>query len=274
MQAKPFVIVGTPCFGAMLSQAYVQSSFELIQYASVHEFDLDVILAGNDALITRARNTIVSEFLKNARATHLLFIDSDIKFRPEHVHRLLKADKDLVAGLYPLKALDWNGAIARRRENLESLEDLALNYVGNPCPPGEAEWDGPLVTGNCAGTGFMMIKRSLLERMIEAYPELCYSSIGTYPRLKATPATQYALFDCMIEPKTKAYLSEDYAFCWRWRQLGGKIWLDTEGRLIHVGHHEYLGNPAQRFVPPAAVAAAPEMASPDTSGAPRRQSAG
>jgi len=178
----------------------------------------------------------------------------------------------LAAGLYPLKALDWNGATTRRRENLESLEDLALNYVGNPYLSAEAEWDGPFVTGNYAGTGFMMIKRALLERMIEAYPELCYSGIDTYPRLKATPATQYALFDCMIEPKTKAYLSEDYAFCWRWRQLGGKIWLDTEGRLTHVGHHEYAGHPAQRFVPPAAVSTAPE--SPEMGDAPRLQSVG
>ncbi len=273
MQARPFVVVGTPCFGGMLSQAYVQSSFELMRYASVHEFDLDFILLGNDALITRGRNTIVSEFLKKPRATHLLFIDSDIKFRPEHVHRLLNADKDLAAGMYPLKALDWNGATTRRRENLETLEDLALRYVGNPCIPGEAEWDGPFVTGTYAGTGFMMIKRSLVERMKEAYPELCYSRIHIYPMREETPATQYALFDCMIEPNTKAYLSEDYAFCWRWRQLGGKIWLDTEGRLTHVGHHEYMGNPAQRFVPPAAVSAPPE-ASSDLGGAPRRQSAG
>jgi len=272
MQTRPFVVVGTPCFGGMLSQTYVQSSFELIRYASVHGFDLDVILLGNDALITRGRNTIVSEFLKKPRATHLLFIDSDIKFRPEHVHRLLKADKDLVAGLYPLKALDWNGATTRPRENLETLEDLALRYVGTPCLPGEAEWDGPFVTGNYAGTGFMMIKRSLLERMIEAYPELCYSGIHSYPMFKAAPATQFALFDCMIEPKTKVYLSEDYAFCQRWRQLGGKIWLDTEGRLTHVGHHEYAGHPAQRFVPPAAVSAAPEIS--DTGEVPRLQNVG
>lgn len=272
MQTKPLVIVGTPCFGAMLSQTYVQSSIQLVRYAAVHGFDLEFILLGNDALITRGRNTIVSEFLKMPRATHLLFIDSDIKFRPEHVHRLLKADKDLVAGMYPLKALDWNSAATQRRENLTGLEDLALHYVGAPCIPGEAEWDGPFVTGDYAGTGFMMIKRSLLERMIEAYPELCYSGIHAYPVLKERPETQYALFDCMIEPESKIYLSEDYAFCSRWRQLGGKIWLDTEGRLTHVGHHDYFGNPAQRFVRPAAVSAAPESA--DTGEAPRLQSVG
>ena len=272
MQTKPYVVVGTPCFGGMLSQAFVQSSYELIDYALVHGFDLDIVLLGNEALIPRGRSTIVSEFLRRPKATHLLFIDADIKFQPEHVHRLLKADKDLVAGLYPLKVLDWDGAATQPRENLETLEDLALRYVGDPCPTGEAEWDGPFVTGNYAGTGFMMMKRSLVERMIEAYPELCYSGIQSYPRFNAAPATQFALFDCMIEPKTKVYLSEDYAFCLRWRQLGGKIWLDTEGRLTHVGHHAYAGHPAQRFVRPAAVSAAQEIS--DTADETRLQNVG
>lgn len=249
MQAKPLVIIGTPCFGAMLSQAYVQSLIELIRYAPEHGFDVAVTLLGNDALITRCRNTIISEFLKNERATHLLFVDSDIKFTPEHVERLLQADKELVAGLYPLKALDWNRAVNEPHHNIATVEDLALHYVGRPCQPDEVEWDGPFVTGTYAGTGFMMIKRSLVERMTKAYPELCYSGIHAYPRPDPTPSTQYALFECMIDPDTKAYLSEDYAFCWRWRRLGGQIWLDTEGRLTHVGHHEYAGNPAQRFAP-------------------------
>jgi hypothetical protein len=248
MQDKPLVIIATPCFGGMLSQVYVQSLIALMRYAPDHGFDIDFLLLGNDALITRCRNTIISEFLKHDRATHLLFVDSDIAFRPEHVERLLRADKELAAGLYPIKMLDWNNAAAQPQENLETVEELALHYVGRVCGD-DREWDGPFVTAEYAGTGFMMIQRTLVERMIAAYPELCYSGIHAWPRPAPTPSTQYALFECMIDPDNHSYLSEDYAFCWRWRRIGGKIWLDTAGRLTHVGHHAYAGNPAQRFAP-------------------------
>ena len=54
----------------------------------------------------------------------------------------------------------------------------------------------------------------------------------------------------MIEPDTGIYLSEDYTFCRLWRNLGGKIWLDTQGALMHVGPHEFCGAPAARdFLP-------------------------
>ena len=58
---------------------------------------------------------------------------------------------------------------------------------------------------------------------------------------------QYALFDCAIDENTGEYLSEDYAFCRRWRKIGGKIWLDTESRLVHIGTHEFCHSPKARF---------------------------
>lgn len=36
------------------------------------------------------------------------------------------------------------------------------------------------------------------------------------------------------------YLSEDYAFCHKWRAIGGKIWLDTVGRLSPTGVHTFV----------------------------------
>ena len=58
---------------------------------------------------------------------------------------------------------------------------------------------------------------------------------------------QFALFDCIIEPESGTYLSEDYTFCRRWRDIGGKLWLDTEGALVHVGTYDFVGNPQIRY---------------------------
>jgi hypothetical protein len=57
----------------------------------------------------------------------------------------------------------------------------------------------------------------------------------------------FALFDCIIDHETGAYLSEDYSFCRRWRQIGGEIWIDGASNLTHTGPYEFVGNHAARF---------------------------
>ena len=102
----------------------------------------------------------------------------------------------------------------------------------------------------------MLIRRQVFTRMKQAYPHLRYSAAHVAAAPSQSP-NQYALFDCMIEPETGVYLSEDYTFCRRWRDLGGRIWLDAQGGLIYVGQYEFAGDPARRhFVQPQAQAAA------------------
>ena len=120
--------------------------------------------------------------------------------------------------------------ISPRRAAAE-MGELGLNFVGTPLVGKDREERDGFVTGVYAGTGFMLIKRARLERMITAYPETQIRLAHVYPRAEKQSPNQYALFDCMIEPGSNIYLSEDFAFCRRWRQIGGKIWLDTESRL-------------------------------------------
>ncbi len=241
------VFLATPCFGGQVGQAYMQSVISLMQYTADQPMTMTLALLGNDALITRSRNTLVSTFLNDSTATHLLFVDADISFDPADIVRLLNADKDVAAAMYPIKALDWHGAAAASPANRETTEESALQYVGSPLPEGKAEWDGDFVTASYAGTGMILIKRRVFETMIDAYPHLQYGAIHAYPRTQRTPGTQYALFECMIDPRTGLYLSEDYAFCQRWRDIGGQIWLDTAARLTHTGPYSFAGNPGARY---------------------------
>ena len=52
----------------------------------------------------------------------------------------------------------------------------------------------------------------------------------------------YALFDTMIDPDSRRYLSEDYTFCRLWQQMGGEVFLDPRTGLNHVGHYTFRGN--------------------------------
>jgi hypothetical protein len=223
----------------------MQSVIALMQHASQYPLTINLALLGNDSLITRSRNTLVSTFLNDTNMTHLLFVDADIGFDPRDVIRMISADKDVVAGMYPLKVYDWQNEIGP--SSSESREEAALHYVGTPLVSQLAEWDGDFVTASYGGTGMMLIRREAIERMIEAYPNLQYQSVHVHPRPARTPKIQYALFECMIDSKLGIYLSEDYAFCQRWRDMGGTIWIDTLAKLTHTGQHTFPGNPALRY---------------------------
>ena len=94
-----------------------------------------------------------------------------------------------------------------------------------------------------AGTGFMMIKRDAILKMIKAYPDLKYNNDVQINNANGLSDKFYALFDTMIDPKDRRYLSEDYTFCRRWQDMGGDIWLDPSISLNHYGHFCFQGNP-------------------------------
>jgi hypothetical protein len=109
----------------------------------------------------------------------------------------------------------------------------------------QRESEGRFTTAIYSGGGFMLLKRIVIERMIAAYPETCYRSAHAYSNAEAD--VNYSLSDCMIDKETGVYLSEDFAFCQRWRDIGGKIWLDTEGKLVHTGAYNFCGDPNARY---------------------------
>jgi hypothetical protein len=244
---KPLIVVGTPCFGGLVTQDYTLSLLNLQKAATTYGFDTANIMLGNDALITRGRSAIVGKFLDSPQATHLLFVDADITFSVDAVVRMLKFDKDFVAGLYPAKIIDWNQLVSTFGKTKDSLDQAGLAYVGALAEGAEAKRENNFATGIYAGTGFQLIKRGVFERMIKGYPDLKYKSLHAFPRPSAPSDHLYALFDCMIDEATGAYLSEDYAFCKRWRAIGGEIWLDLDSKLNHSGSYTYRGNALARY---------------------------
>ena len=89
------------------------------------------------------------------------------------------------------------------------------------------------------GTGFMMVSRAAVEKITAAHPEL----LARHGDMDGAAASEAVMvFEPMIETETGQYLSEDYAFCRRWRDLGGEIFADFTTRFTHVGHAAYEGS--------------------------------
>jgi hypothetical protein len=114
---------------------------------------------------------------------------------------------------------------------------LPVNYVINLKP--ETKVQGDIFTVDTMGTGFLLFKREVYEKLCAAHPECKYvDDVGLG---KQYEPTMYSIFDVAIDERGH-YLSEDWLFCRRWAKLGGEIWAHGKVLLNHIGHYEFQGD--------------------------------
>jgi hypothetical protein len=234
------LLIGTPCYNGAVTMQYMSSMLRLQQMLAQERSEFSLAMTGSESLITRARNFIVSQFLGRPQFTHLLFIDADIGFDPAVVSRYIKADKDIVAGIYPIKGLDLD---AIRGLNPGQSVATTLHYAVK-LQDGEVPNSDGFAKAEYAATGFMLIRRNVLEKMAAKHPELKYQHSFTGDKA-ATPddvSHLYALFDTSLDRDQGLYLPEDYTFCKRWRVMGGEIWVDVRSKFTHVGSYSFHGD--------------------------------
>jgi hypothetical protein len=241
------LVVATPCFGGQISVLYAASLFKLQQRVRAYgDVNLKILFKDGDALITRARANLTSQFLDDPTATHLLFIDADIGFEPEQVLRLIQCGADMCAAIYPIKRIDWD----KVRKSIETARPnpgaAALQYVFEVDDPNAVVERAGFFKVRYAGTGFLMVRRRALERLCAHYPQLRYRRDHSLDAATASD-NRFALFECMIGDDG-TYLSEDFAFCRRWTDIGGEIWADLDSKLNHVGPLTFGGDLTTQFV--------------------------
>lgn len=244
------IIIGTPCYGGLLQNGYFQSVMQLTANFTKLGIPFEISTIGNESLIPRARNSIVAKFMADEAATHLMFIDADITFPWHSIIKLILMDKDLSGGCYPKKMINWEKVRHNLLKDNEITEDMlkakSLDYVFNPVyqvVDGKltAQVQNGMIKVKDIGTGFMMIKKSVIEIMMYKYEELQYkNNVAGYHTDKCADYF-YTLFDTEIDPKSRVYLSEDYLFCKRWLESGGDCWLDLGINLNHTGSMDFQG---------------------------------
>lgn len=242
MSDRPHIVVATPCYAGQVTAHWAESLLKLQPACRARGIQLSWLLHGSDALLTRARSELVARFLERPGATHLLFIDSDIGYEPDQVFRLLDFGAPVTAAAYPLKKLDW--ARMRRAVEVEhaTTAAAAFHYVYGVADRTHIEGRRGFIKASFAGTGFLMIERDALLKLCAAHPELQYAGVHMPDDPLIGSPYRFALFDCLIDPETGTYLSEDFAFCRRWTDLGGEIWIDGQSRLTHVGAWTFSGD--------------------------------
>jgi GT2 family glycosyltransferase len=226
----------------MVTDQYFLSMFRLSQVLIQHGIRFRITTLRNESLVTRARNILTAMFLEDTSCTHLMFIDADIEFDPDGVIRMLAMDKDIIAAAYPKKTINWDQvkrAVEQGKDNISTYgADYAINLKVQPGTRRVRTHMGAVEVLD-ASTGFFIVKREVIERMVREHPELHYKNDSSIDP-KFNPHC-YALWDTEIDPTDRRYLSEDYAFCRRWQRMGGEIWVDPNTKLNHVGSFTFEG---------------------------------
>jgi len=204
-----------PCYGGMLTEQTFMSYIKWANTCRQLGIDWTMETMTNESLISRARNTLVAKFLNNPDSTHLMFVDADIGWEPWHLLVLLDRQKDVIGGLYPMKS-------------------LPVKWCVNGFD-GAEEGENGLQEVSKTGTGFMLIKRDVFDKLT-AHPATkpFANDIGLPVELNPHMKTY---FDTAV--RENRYYSEDWTFCENWRDLGGKVWVDKRILLRHTGTYVF-----------------------------------
>jgi hypothetical protein len=248
---KPYtILVATPVHSDV-SMHYAQSLLHLQKWCFHNKVRIGFQLM-KSSLITQGRNMCVAEFLKK-EFTHLLFIDSDIAFNEGAAGRLIEANKDVISIPYPLKDMNWDKGFKMIQEGkIKSALDLKnkafYRYPFKVPDPENIKIQNKVIEVTHSPTGFMMIKREVFEKMIIAYPNLRIDQDQLVNGKVEKLGHMWNFFDTLFDPEKRTYLGEDFAFCKRWRDIGGTCHAWIGDYITHVGEHQYTSRFADELI--------------------------
>ena len=245
LEDKPIIFVATPVHSEC-SIHFTQALLSFQQRCAQEKIGVSFALL-KSSLVTQGRNLCVSNFMEESKKvpyTHFLFVDSDIEFNAETIFSMVRADKEVIAAPYPLKAIDWQKI--HKRMNPEMTPEL-LSKMGFTWPIKLENQEHISVKQHVmevshAPTGCMLIKKQVFEKMIEAYPNLKINQPTIINGEGSNKPFYYNFFDTYHDPENKRYYGEDFGFCKRWTEIGGKCHLYVGDDITHIGEYRYTGN--------------------------------
>lgn len=285
---KRKLFLAAPMYGGQCMGMFTRSVTDLASECLKLGIQMQQFFLFNESLITRARNYCSDVFMRSD-CTHMMFIDSDIGFDPKDVIALLAlmgddTEYDVMCGPYPKKTISWEKVLKAVNkgvadENPNELEKYVGDFVFNPKGGVRQIPLNEPVEVLEGGTGFMMIRKSILQKYMTEFPTQSYRPDHVRSKDFDGSREVHAFFDCVIDrgytfddvrrimvgvsngeigieeakgkfsalleaesKASKRYLSEDYMFCQNVARIGGKVWLCPWMRLQHVGTYVFGGS--------------------------------
>ncbi len=236
---KISLLVGTPCTQTGITETFLHSVLALQRHCAAIGWDVRIATRA-DGLVTRTRNIFGSLMVNSDAYTHLLMVDADIGFDPLVVERLVRSGHDLVGACVPLREVKWNrvGAALKQVPDLQPNElqatshGYAVSFLHEAHAGGRVSPVFGFLPVRFIGSAMLLASRRVFLHLSQSDLVTAYSAGAPGPE---GDQDGWTFFDPMVDPQGKLYLSEDYAFCHRWRALGGTVWADLRSRTTHSG---------------------------------------
>jgi hypothetical protein len=232
---KPFyrqlmkLIICTPFYELKGFSPYIVSLVNTTRMLTAYGIDWRFLDLSGDSYVHRARNTMCDVFLADPEATDLFFIDSDMSWNPEAFLKMCMLPEDVVGASYPVKnGWDHWTSIPKMKE-----EDGKQHYQGRELGDGTALLEAHVLAG-----GFLRIRRSVLERFREHYPDLWYLEPSTMP---SQPERRYTQFFA-AEACDHRFMGEDHMFSKRLKEMGIPMFIYPNATINHFGIKGWEGN--------------------------------
>ena len=211
------VLLAAPSYDGRFDVRFMDSLIASIELCKQNNITVLPYFLCYDSLIQRARNDYFYTAY-NSKVDVLFFIDSDIGWNPNDFVKLVLSDKDMIGGTY--------------RKKTEEEELYAVKVLGDK----ELEWnlnisDDGLLEVQGLGCGFLKLSKKCVKMLFESEKKYYTNEKGIVKNI----------CDCVINEDNN-FVSEDITIGFKWTKLGEKLYLDTNIKLIHVGHKAYTGN--------------------------------
>jgi hypothetical protein len=193
-----------------------------VMQAAQRGWGVTFAIRDGDSMVARGRNYLASQFLEHPtlqNCTDLVMVDSDLGWDGDEFMRLCEdrttdsgEPVEVIGGAYPFK--DESG-------------DMPLRWPPDGLMEEKGLWQVQAVT-----PGFLRVTRRALQKIANEMPWLEYKD-----KPSAVGQRSWMFFDNLQRPS--GVYDEGYVFCERWRQVGGKVWLDPDMNITHIGLKSY-----------------------------------
>lgn len=244
------LMVATPIYDGAQG-TYTRAALDLVRRAQAMGLAVQFEFILYQPSITRARNMLTGKFLMSD-CTHMLFVDADIDFSSDDIFSMVKtmnarSDCDVLGAAYPRRQTNWRNVaraveLGLAKDKPGDLAHYAGEFAMQLLNPDQAFALTDLVELARLGTALMLIRRAVLEGMRDAYPDTAFRVDPAERQAYGLGEMVHAFFYPMIEPETRALLSDDYAFCRRIRDAGFRIWLAPWVETTHSGPAIFRGS--------------------------------
>jgi hypothetical protein len=238
------ITIATPMYGGQCTGVFTKSLVETMSTLINSGIDVSFIDLYNESLITRARNTLTHMFLATS-SDYLLFIDADQSFRSEDILSMISSDVDIIGAPVPMKGINWDRVGKAAMAGKKNLQDFSGMYNINFFP-GQFSDDSQINLADPVevlyiGSGMILIKRSVFEKLSEATESYSYDGAPLLANQITPGRTEVKNFwsTSIVDGRL---LSEDYNFCDMWRKSGGKIYVYLLAKVTHIGTYGFSGN--------------------------------